>query len=126
MRWQSLECWKSIIPGLDTSGIAAMKLESVSSRRARMTKKQKNLLWKFVQEYCVNARQGFEDRWAKVKPDIYEKQAHEAIGGLLSRQATLTIELAKAPSMWNGHVAPLILRCMTDAYITLAWILDKP
>src|SRR5438270_180381 len=84
------------------------------------------LLWKFVQEYCANIRQGFEDRWSQVKPNIYEKHAHEAIGALLSRQATLSIELAKAPSMWNGHVAPLILRCMIDAYITLAWILDKP
>ena len=83
-----------------------------------MTEKQKDRLWKFVREYCENARRGFDDRWSQVKIDIYEKHTHEAIGGLLSRQATLSIELAKAPSMWNGHIAPLILRCMTDVYIT--------
>jgi len=28
--------------------------------------------------------------------------------------------------VWNGHIAPLILRCMIDAHITLAWILKEP
>jgi hypothetical protein len=28
--------------------------------------------------------------------------------------------------MWNGNMAPLVLRCMTDAFLTLAWILDDP
>jgi hypothetical protein len=51
---------------------------------------------------------------------------HEAIGGLLARQATLSIEMAKSPSMWNGHIAPLVLRCMVDAHINLAWILNDP
>ena len=57
-------------------------------------------------------------------PRSIDKHVHEAIGGLLARQATLAIELARSPMMWIGNVAPLILRCMTDAYITLAWILD--
>jgi len=80
----------------------------------------------FIQSYTENVRAGFEDRWKQVKPEIYQKHIHEAIGGLLSRQATLAIEMAMAPSVWNGHVAPLFLRCMIDAYITLAWILDNP
>jgi hypothetical protein len=83
-------------------------------------------IWEFVTEYCDNVQDGFSDRWSKIKPDIYHKHIHESIGALLARQATLSIELAKAPSMWNGHVAPLILRCMTDAFITLAWILEEP
>lgn len=84
------------------------------------------LLSIFVNGYIDIVKAGFEDRWKQIKPEIYDKHIHECIGALLSRQATLTIEMAKAPSTWNGHVAPLFLRCMVEAYITLAWILAEP
>lgn len=91
-----------------------------------MSEKRENLLADFVKKYTENVRAGFDERWLQIKPEIYRKHVHECIGGLLSRQAILTIEMARAPSTWNGHVAPLFLRCMIDAYITLAWILDAP
>src|SRR6266542_3584732 len=37
-----------------------------------------------------------------------------------------SIDLVNAPTIWNGHIAPLILRTMTDTYITLAWIFCDP
>jgi hypothetical protein len=83
-------------------------------------------LWQFVDDYCANVREGLDDRWASITPDIYARHAHEAIGGLLARQATLAIEFARAVSTWNVNTAPLFLRCMVDAYITLAWILGDP
>jgi hypothetical protein len=45
---------------------------------------------------------------------------------MLSRQVTLTAELASNPGMWNGHLAPLVLRPMVEALITFAWILGDP
>ena len=86
----------------------------------------KKLLNDFVVKYPDIVRAGFDGRWSLITPEIYNNHVHECIGGLLSRQATLTIEMAMAPSTWNGHVAPLFLRCMVDGYITLAWILDDP
>ena len=83
-------------------------------------------LAEFVKGYTANVIDGFEERWSQVTPEIFAKHIHECIGGLLARQATLSIELANSPSIWNGDVAPLILRCMIDAYITLAWILGDP
>jgi hypothetical protein len=80
----------------------------------------------FVRGYTEIVQGGFEARWSQVTPDIYNNHIHQTIGGLLSRQATLSIEMAMAPSTWNGHSAPLFLRCMVDGYITLAWILDAP
>ena len=83
-----------------------------------------------LQDFIVGYREvvinGFDDRWQKIEQEIYNKHISETIGALLSRQATLSIEMASAPTTWNGHVAPLFLRCMVDAYITLAWILSKP
>ena len=38
----------------------------------------------------------------------------------------INIELINHLRFGNGHIAPLILRCMTDAHITLAWILNDP
>lgn len=93
---------------------------------ANMTDGNMDLLNDFIDSYAANVISGFNERWSQIKPDIYKKHIHESIGGLLARQATLAIEMARAPSTWNGHVAPLFLRCMVDAYITLAWVLDKP
>jgi len=80
----------------------------------------------FMDEYCSLIVEGFRERWNKWEIEIYDSETYEAIGGLLSRQVTLSMNLASAPQIWNGHVAPLILRAMTDAHITLAWILLEP
>lgn len=92
----------------------------------QMPKHNRSLLANFVEDYVQVVMDGFEQRWNQIRPEIYEKYIHECIGGLLSRQATLSIEMARAPSIWNGHVAPLILRCQIEAYITLSWIVDDP
>jgi len=78
------------------------------------------------ESYCQIVEAGLQERWDKMPVQLYDSETYEAIGGLLARQATLTIYLALSPSIWNGHIAPLILRSMTDAHITLAWILIDP
>lgn len=80
----------------------------------------------FIKGYCANVSDGFNARWKTYTPEIYDNEISETIGGLAARQSTLAIEIARNPGIWNGHIAPLILRCMTDAHITLAWILGKP
>lgn len=66
-------------------------------------------------------------RLAVWPPDFTHIHVHEVIGGLLARQATLAKEIAGAPSLWNGHSAPVLLRAMADVHINLAWlILDPP
>lgn len=83
-------------------------------------------LAEFLAGYCNNIAVGLHSRWDAYLPDIYSNEISETIGGLAARQATLAIEIAQNPGIWNGHIAPLILRCMTDAHITLAWILESP
>jgi hypothetical protein len=80
----------------------------------------------FITGYCDAVRAGLRERWSNYKPEIYNNETSEAIGGLVARQATLAIEFATNPGIWNGHIAPLVLRCMTDTHITLAWILESP
>jgi hypothetical protein len=87
-----------------------------------MNDSTRDRLDEFVTKYISNVRSGFETRWNGFNPEIYDKHVHECVGGLLARQATLSIELAKAPSTWNGHVAPLFLRSMADALIMLSWL----
>lgn len=85
-----------------------------------------NDVMEVMKSYCDVVEAGLNERWDKLPVEIYESETYEAIGGLMARQATLSIELALSPSIWTGHIAPLILRCMTDAHITLAWILVEP
>jgi hypothetical protein len=81
---------------------------------------------KFVEGYCDNVRRNLELRWSAYTPKVRHSYGSDAIAGLLARQATLSIELARNPGIWNGNVAALLLRSMTDTHITLAWILESP
>lgn len=80
----------------------------------------------FVFEYCKILDAGLDERWKKFDIELYDSETYEVIAGLMARQVALAANLARAPSIWNGHVAPIILRSMTDAYITLAWVLKDP
>ena len=85
-----------------------------------------NSIINFMDRYCAVVIDGLHERWDKFDIEIYKTETYEVIGALLARQATLTTQLAQAPQIWNGHIAPIILRTMTDAHITLAWILKSP
>lgn len=91
-----------------------------------MTESEAAAFYAFIEDFCQNVEQHFSQRMDLSKPDLYDKHILEVAGGLLARQCTLAIQLAKSPSIWNGHAAPLFLRCMTDGYITLGWILEDP
>src|SRR6266852_3228365 len=74
----------------------------------------------------VRVRQELRARCAAYKPDFRAPEVFNVVTALLAPQATLAIELASAPQLWNGHSAPLFLRAMTDVHITLAWVLLDP
>lgn len=79
-----------------------------------------------VDNYIQMVRTELAERWKKWPIDLGSSEMYEVIGALLARQVTLATQLAGAPSIWNGHIAPLILRAMTDTYITAAWIFIDP
>lgn len=75
-----------------------------------------------VDNYVETARNDLRELWRRWPLDLTKKEMHEVIGALLARQVSLATHLALSPTVWNGHIGPLVLRSMTDAYITLAWI----
>ena len=79
-----------------------------------------------VDDLVQGLRAELHARWDAWNLDLTKPYLHEVIGGLMARQVTLATQLAQVPPTWNGHVAPLILRAMADAYITLAWIFQDP
>jgi hypothetical protein len=74
----------------------------------------------------VKIRQELRLRCEAYTPDFKMPEVFNVLTALLARQATLAIELASGPQLWNGHSAPLFLRAMTDVHITLSWILLDP
>src|SRR6266436_5291154 len=79
-----------------------------------------------IEAFTGRAREELADRLKKWPLDLAKRELHEVVGALLARQVTLASQLAACPPIWNGHIAPLVLRAMADAYITLAWILKEP
>lgn len=54
------------------------------------------------------------------------QESTDVCSALLARQVTLAKHLAYTPACWTIHIAPLILRCMSDLNINLAWISQDP
>ena len=79
-----------------------------------------------VSRYCEVVEKGLQERCEIVEVDLYDTATNEVAGALIARQATLSIQLSCSPVSWNGHVAPLFLRAMVDAHISLAWVLKEP
>lgn len=71
-------------------------------------------------------RQELRLRCEAYTPDFRMPEVFNVLTALLARQATLAIQFASAPQLWNWHSAPLFLRAMTDVHITLSWILLDP
>jgi hypothetical protein len=85
-----------------------------------------SFLWHIADGYVERIENELGSRWRAWVLDMAHVEMYEVLGGLMARQTTLASHLAFAPSIWNGHIAPIILRAMTDVYITFAWIWKKP
>lgn len=82
--------------------------------------------WSAIDNFVLHIHGLLQKRWGAWARKHQDKEVHEVIGSLLSRQVTLTTELARNLGIWNGHMAPLVLRSMVEALITVAWILGDP
>ncbi|MBA6316224.1 DUF5677 domain-containing protein [Cellulophaga baltica] len=79
-----------------------------------------------LDDYIKNISNELKIRWNKWPKDLMENNVYEVIGGILSRQSSLAIQLALNMNIWNEEIAPIILRTMADTHINLAWILINP
>ena len=76
----------------------------------------------YAEVFVCLIEQAFRMRRIAHEKTLERQNTSEVCGALLARQVTLAKHLAYTPSFWSIHVAPLILRCMTDININLAWI----
>lgn len=83
-------------------------------------------LEQFVLDYRNAVRADLRARLANWPLDLHEIEVFEVVTALLCRQATLAIEMASSPGVWNPHTAPILLRAIADVVINLAWILKDP
>lgn len=81
---------------------------------------------KVIDNYIAQIKLELELRWNTWEKDLIQNHIYEVVGGMLSRQTSLAIQFAKNPNIWNGEVAPILLRSMADNHINLAWVLINP
>jgi hypothetical protein len=82
--------------------------------------------FKELENYIRAARIELHARWDRWQFNPAQSEVHEVVGALMARQVSMATQIAMNPGIWNGHIAPLLLRGMVDAYITFAWILGDP
>lgn len=83
-------------------------------------------IWPLIENFCADVDRELNARLKVWRPDFEHIQVHEVIGGMLAREATLAKDIARAPTLWTGHSAPILLRAMADVYINIAWLLLDP
>jgi len=84
---------------------------------------KKDPVSQLIEDYEDFLTSSFNELWSLVDIEYDKLEAYSVIGGMLSRQVTLSIQMVRSPNMLNGHSAPLFLRSMTDLHIALAWIM---
>ncbi len=82
--------------------------------------------WQAIEVFIEHLSAQVDRRWDVWGRGPESRYVHEAVGGLLARQATLATQLAASPTIWNPHLAPMVLRSMVENCMTLAWILKEP
>lgn len=82
--------------------------------------------YKLIKRFCSEANAEVDERWKNWKIDHAQLAFHEVVGALMARQVTLATCLAESPTIWNWSVAPLFLRPMSEVYLNMAWIFEKP
>lgn len=80
----------------------------------------------FVQKYLAGIHSELVARWQVWPVSIVNPGPSEVTIGLLRRQFSLAAHMAMNPGILTPEVAPILLRCMVEAYIWLAWILEDP
>jgi hypothetical protein len=79
-----------------------------------------------LNRYKNNIEEDLKERWNNWEKDLSTPEKFEVIGGLMSRQITIAINFMTCPSIWNAHIAPIIMRSLVDNYINFAWIMEDP
>lgn len=82
--------------------------------------------YNILETYIRMVRTELAERWNNWPLNLANRRMQEVIGALMARQVTLATQLAGSPSIWNAHIAPIVLRTMADTYITFAWIFREP
>lgn len=75
--------------------------------------------------FVRNATDEFNEAW-RGRPKGLVPEIEAAVGALTARQIALATQLVEAPSLWNGHSAPLFLQAMAQVHITLTWVINNP
>lgn len=66
--------------------------------------------------------QEIKDKWYSSKIDLSQPNKSEILGGLIARQGRLTSSIATDYNLWSMDLGRIVLRCMVDTHITLAWL----
>lgn len=78
-----------------------------------------------VQKFIRESNDELRELWNALPIEVPEKELYEVVGALLSRQSMLLRQLAYSTEFWNHDGGSLVLRCMVDTHITLAYICQE-
>lgn len=85
-----------------------------------------NKLREATAEYRKLLKDELNKRWESLNLDLMKSGEYEVIWGLVSRQCTLVYQMSYSYLTWNDMFLPIIMRCMVENHINIAWILQKP
>lgn len=107
------------------SGPTGTTCQYTRASRPKITARPSTLI-ELVDNFVSRSRRETDEVWCKVSAAMSASDLGDVYAALISRQLSLATNLARCPSGWNPHLAPVVLRAMADNYITAAWIVCDP
>lgn len=76
-------------------------------------------------DYDTRLKAELSEAWSRCALDLAVPLPGEVQAALIARQARFAVALVTEPNLWAYDIGRIILRCMVDTHITLAWLIKK-
>lgn len=81
-----------------------------------------NKLNEITAQYRSLLNDELDKRWESLTLNLIKSAELEVVWALVARQCTLVNDLSYSYMSWNDTLIPIIMRCMVENHINIAWI----
>jgi len=96
-------------------------MDAVEPKEAVMT--VVNKIFEFGEQFENMAQMEFKNMWNDARVDLANPTRHDVIIGLLARNLQLVCDVVQNPGLWIMPISAIIVRCMIETQIRLAWLI---
>ena len=103
--------------------ISACEYPSVSLSKEMLSPVDIKKILERGQLFHDEGKKEVKNLWSKAKIDLANSTRYDVTAGLLARNLQFACDVTGNPSLWVMPIAAILLRCMIETQIRLAWLI---